>query len=139
MDFVDAPNVRMLVPKSDVSGVLRHDKVWLTGRVLDKNCKPIRNAIVHCWYAGGNPGEMFYLSIRKFDVNKFCYDLFSKVNFFSTLSYFLVHYSFPPDHLWYRGYVHTDRVITCINIFKNIIFLLFVSNNNNFSKYALLI
>jgi len=73
----DAPNVRMLVPKSDVSGVLRHDKVWLAGRVLDKNCNPIRNAIVHCWYAGGHP----------------------------------VHYTRPHihDHLWYRGYVHTDR------------------------------
>ena len=69
-----APNVEMLVPKSDIIEE-PHSAVTLTGRVLDKNCNPIRNATVQCWYGGGNP----------------------------------VHYSFPPDHLWYRGYVHTDK------------------------------
>ena len=88
MDIVGAPNVEMLVPKSDISGQLRHDAVTLTGRVLDKNCNPIRNAKVQCWYAGGNPGEVFYLLIRKYDANKFCYNLFLKVNFVSILNYF---------------------------------------------------
>jgi len=67
-----APNTNMLVPESERTS---KDFLLLTGRVLDKNCNPIRNAKVQCWYAGGNP----------------------------------VHYTFPPAHLWYRGYVLTDK------------------------------
>merc|ERR1711872_178886 len=69
-----APNVEKLVPESDISAD-PDSAVTLTGRVLDKNCIPIKNAKVQNWYAGGNS----------------------------------VHYSFPPDHLWYRGFVHTDK------------------------------
>jgi len=67
-----APNTNMLVPESERTS---KDFLKLVGRVLDKNCNPIRNAKVQCWYAGGNP----------------------------------VHYTFPPAHLWYRGYVLTDK------------------------------
>ena len=57
MNIVGAPNTNMLVPESERTS---KDFLLLTGRVLDKNCNPIRNAKVQCWYAGGNPGEVFY-------------------------------------------------------------------------------
>ena len=72
MDFVGAPNVEMIVPKSDIIEE-PHSAVTLIGRVLDKNCNPIRNATVQCWYGGGNPGEVFYQLIKNV-ANKFCYD-----------------------------------------------------------------
>ena len=73
MDFVGAPNVEVLVPESDISED-PDSAVTLTGRVLDKNCNPIKNAKVQNWYAGGNPGEVFYQLIRKYVAKKFCYD-----------------------------------------------------------------
>jgi len=68
-----APNVNILAPNYELNDA--QTKIKLEGKVLDKNCNPIGNAIVHAWYAGGNP----------------------------------VGYTFPPDYLWYRGYVLTDK------------------------------
>ena len=31
-------------------------EIQLQGRILDKRCRPISNAVVDVWYAGGNPG-----------------------------------------------------------------------------------
>merc|ERR1712179_178339 len=67
-----APNVNTLAPNGEMNA---QTKITVEGQVLDKKCNPIENAIVHAWYAGGNP----------------------------------VGYTFPPDYLWYRGFVVTNK------------------------------
>ena len=49
-----APNVKILAPNNEMNEATR---IKLEGRVLDKNCNPLQNVIVHAWYAGGNPGK----------------------------------------------------------------------------------
>ena len=56
IDYVGAPNVEDIAPASE----LMNKNVWLSGKVLDKNCNPLKNVIVHCWYAGGDPGNLIY-------------------------------------------------------------------------------
>ena len=55
--FKGAPNVNVLAPNNELNDA--QTKIELKGKVLDKNCNPIANAIVHAWYAGGNPGTLF--------------------------------------------------------------------------------
>ena len=43
-------------------------KITVEGQVLDKKCNPIENAIVHAWYAGGNPGKLIFF--RKISFNE---------------------------------------------------------------------
>ena len=49
-----APNVKILAPNNEMNEATR---INLEGRVLDENCNPLQNVIVHAWYAGGNPGK----------------------------------------------------------------------------------
>jgi len=67
-----APNVKVLAPTGELTP---GNKITIEGFLTDSNCNPISGAIVHAWYAGGNP----------------------------------VGYTFPPDYLWYRGFVLTDK------------------------------
>ena len=60
--FEGAPNVNILAPNNELNDA--RTKIKLEGKVLDKNCNPIGNAIVHAWYAGGNPGN-FHLTLIK--------------------------------------------------------------------------
>ena len=49
-----APNVKILAPNNEMNEA---NRIKLEGRVLDENCNPLQNVIVHAWYAGGNPGK----------------------------------------------------------------------------------
>ena len=44
-----------IVPDEDLSP---ETSISLFGHVLDRHCKPISNATVDVWYAGGKPGEV---------------------------------------------------------------------------------
>lgn len=43
---------RQLTPSSELTP---EAKIAVEGFVMDRNCNPIPGAIVHAWYAGGNP------------------------------------------------------------------------------------
>ena len=34
--------------------------IRIEGTVLDKRCRPITDAMIDIWYAGGNPGNLLY-------------------------------------------------------------------------------
>ena len=50
-----SPVTNRIVPDGDLKPSTR---ISLGGRVLDRRCRPISNAAVDVWYAGGNPGKV---------------------------------------------------------------------------------
>ncbi len=51
----DAPAGPQIAPEAERSDP--NSAVSLTGRVLDRNCRGISNALVEVWYAGGSIGS----------------------------------------------------------------------------------
>jgi len=54
-------------------------EIQLQGRILDKRCRPISNAVVDVWYAGGNPGMCTGWGVH----------IFTLLTFLSLLEYYL--------------------------------------------------
>ena len=50
-----SPVTNRIVPDGDLKPSTR---ISLGGRVLVRRCRPIANAAVDVWYAGGNPGKV---------------------------------------------------------------------------------
>ena len=57
----DAPKRFEIAPKDEINDP--ELSAVILGRVLNKHCKPIKNAVVDLWYAGGKPGMMSSLTI----------------------------------------------------------------------------
>jgi len=47
-----APNVKILAPAGELTS---GKKIMVEGYVMSRSCKPISGALVHAWYAGGDP------------------------------------------------------------------------------------
>jgi len=58
-------------------------ETYVYGQVLDRHCKPVSDATVNIWYAGGQSS-----AIKQVDNTR---------------------YTFPPDYLWYRGQRTTKK------------------------------
>ena len=50
-----APVAKKIAPDQDFNP---STAISLKGRIFDRNCKPISDARVDVWYAGGKPGEV---------------------------------------------------------------------------------
>ena len=55
-----SPVTTRIVPDGDLKPSTR---ISLGGRVLDRRCRPISNAAVDVWYAGGNQGKVQQYSV----------------------------------------------------------------------------
>ena len=53
LDQLGAPLTNQIAPNGDFDP---STEIQLQGRILDRKCQPISNAVVDVWYAGGNPG-----------------------------------------------------------------------------------
>ena len=53
LNYLGAPVTNQIAPNGDFNP---STEIQLQGRILDKRCRPISNAVVDVWYAGGNPG-----------------------------------------------------------------------------------
>ena len=50
--------------------------ILIEGTVLNKRCRPITNAVVDIWYAGGNPSKCLFLATHYIFLqeNEFLYE-----------------------------------------------------------------
>ena len=44
--------------------------ILIEGTVLNKQCRPITNAVVDIWYAGGNPSKWLFLATHHIFLQK---------------------------------------------------------------------
>ncbi len=52
--IADAPTSRVIAPEDEMTP---DNAVVLTGRILDRSCNPVTDAMVEVWYAGGPNGK----------------------------------------------------------------------------------
>ena len=72
-----SPVAKQIAPDQDFNP---STAISLKGRIFDRNCKPISDARVDVWYAGGNPGNCIIFKInvgsREFKVLNSNFDIF---------------------------------------------------------------
>merc|ERR1712021_209983 len=55
-----ADEVKQVAPSNELNDP--NTDILIEGTVLNKRCRPITNAVVDIWYAGGNPSKWLFLA-----------------------------------------------------------------------------
>ncbi len=56
LNFVaGAPNSRAIAPEDEMTP---ENAVLLSGKILDRSCNPVKDALVEVWYAGGAKSKL---------------------------------------------------------------------------------
>ena len=58
----DPPEIFQVAPDNELGDP--NTEILIQGRALNRKCQPMARSIVDIWYAGGNPGNCIFLSIR---------------------------------------------------------------------------